>query len=167
MFIFMLQMKYISKLYVHLGCGHLWVTDGIWKVVFPHCMFRVVVCCMWIHKIIIIIMQSCCTLHIPYNYQHCYNYTSTFDLYSVSWPQYHPPPNSISIVYLPTLIFKQLLSYTTFSFKLLLFLFSNQWRVSPLYICLMYVHCLQSVEKHFVASTVNSCKEMLLVFLWG
>ena len=23
------------------GCGHLWVTDGIWKTVFPHCMFRV------------------------------------------------------------------------------------------------------------------------------
>ena len=26
------------------GCGHLWVTDGIWKTVFPHCMFRVEVC---------------------------------------------------------------------------------------------------------------------------
>lgn len=23
------------------GCGRLWVTDGIWKVAFPHCMFRV------------------------------------------------------------------------------------------------------------------------------
>lgn len=23
-----------------LGCGKLWVTDGIWKTVFPHCMFR-------------------------------------------------------------------------------------------------------------------------------
>lgn len=31
-----------------IGCGHLWVTDGIWKVVFPHCMFRVVVCCRYI-----------------------------------------------------------------------------------------------------------------------
>ncbi len=26
------------------GCGKLWVTDGIWKTVFPHCMFRVEVC---------------------------------------------------------------------------------------------------------------------------
>ena len=23
------------------GCGSLWITDGIWKTVFPHCMFRV------------------------------------------------------------------------------------------------------------------------------
>ena len=23
------------------GCGNLWVTNGIWKTVFPHCMFRV------------------------------------------------------------------------------------------------------------------------------
>ncbi|XP_064393011.1 uncharacterized protein LOC135340449 isoform X3 [Halichondria panicea] len=23
------------------GCGQLWVTDGIWKTVFPHCMFKV------------------------------------------------------------------------------------------------------------------------------
>ena len=38
----------VSKLYLHVGCGHLWVTDGIWKVVFPHCMFQVVVCCGYI-----------------------------------------------------------------------------------------------------------------------
>ena len=24
-----------------IGCGTLWVTDGIWKIVFPHCMHRV------------------------------------------------------------------------------------------------------------------------------
>ena len=24
-----------------VGCGSLWVTDGIWKTVFPHCMFKV------------------------------------------------------------------------------------------------------------------------------
>ena len=24
-----------------LGCGTLWVTDGIWKLTFPHCMHRV------------------------------------------------------------------------------------------------------------------------------
>ena len=23
------------------GCGRPWVTDGIWKLQFPHCMFRV------------------------------------------------------------------------------------------------------------------------------
>ena len=27
------------------GCGSLWITDGIWKTVFPHCMFRVEVSC--------------------------------------------------------------------------------------------------------------------------
>lgn len=29
--------------FMHLltGCGRLWVTDGIWKIVFPICMFRV------------------------------------------------------------------------------------------------------------------------------
>ena len=27
-----------------IGCGTLWVTDGIWKIVFPHCMHRVKVC---------------------------------------------------------------------------------------------------------------------------
>lgn len=39
---------------VHLsrvGCGYLWVTDGIWKTVFPHCMFRVTVshCMSYVH----------------------------------------------------------------------------------------------------------------------
>ena len=24
----------------NIGCGTLWVTDGIWKLVFPHCMHR-------------------------------------------------------------------------------------------------------------------------------
>ena len=24
---------------VSLGCGKLWITDGIWKLTFPHCMF--------------------------------------------------------------------------------------------------------------------------------
>ncbi len=29
-------------IHMHLtGCGTLWVTDGIWKVNFPHCMYRV------------------------------------------------------------------------------------------------------------------------------
>ena len=33
------------KKYTHCtGCGRLWVTDGIWKTMFPHCMFRVEVC---------------------------------------------------------------------------------------------------------------------------
>jgi hypothetical protein len=31
--------KYLLGMYT--GCGRLWVTDGIWKTVFPHCMFRV------------------------------------------------------------------------------------------------------------------------------
>ena len=35
-----------NNIYIHcyyhynIGCGTLWVTDGIWKLVFPHCMHR-------------------------------------------------------------------------------------------------------------------------------
>ena len=29
-----------------VGCGTLWVTDGIWKLTFPHCMHRVKVPCL-------------------------------------------------------------------------------------------------------------------------
>lgn len=25
---------------LQIGCGKLWVTDGIWKLTFPHCMYR-------------------------------------------------------------------------------------------------------------------------------
>ena len=32
---------FISKVLLSVGCGRLYVTDGIWKTVFPHCMFRV------------------------------------------------------------------------------------------------------------------------------
>ena len=31
----------IMSSFTCLGCDRLWVTDGIWKTVFPHCMFRV------------------------------------------------------------------------------------------------------------------------------
>ena len=30
-----------------LGCVRLWITDGIWKTVFPHCMFHVEVTCIF------------------------------------------------------------------------------------------------------------------------
>lgn len=26
--------------YTHTGCGRVWVTDGIWKLTFPHCMMQ-------------------------------------------------------------------------------------------------------------------------------
>ena len=29
-----------------VGCGTLWVTDGIWKLTIPHCMHRVKVPCL-------------------------------------------------------------------------------------------------------------------------
>lgn len=39
--------QYVDK-FPTTGCGQLWVTDGIWKTVFPHCMFKVEVCLCWI-----------------------------------------------------------------------------------------------------------------------
>ncbi len=36
-----------QNLHLFIGCGHLWVTDGIWKTTFPHCMFKMEVC--WLH----------------------------------------------------------------------------------------------------------------------
>ena len=31
----------MTYLLLFSGCGKLWVTDGIWKLTFPHCMFKV------------------------------------------------------------------------------------------------------------------------------
>ena len=41
-------------LYIYIGCGILWVTDGIWKLNFPHCMHRVKVkySCMYMQAIV-------------------------------------------------------------------------------------------------------------------
>ena len=36
-------LQYVDK-FPTTGCGQLWVTDGVWKTVFPHCMFKVEVC---------------------------------------------------------------------------------------------------------------------------
>ena len=32
---------YLTRYTIYTGCGRLWVTDGIWKLAFPHCTFRV------------------------------------------------------------------------------------------------------------------------------
>ena len=26
---------------LYAGCGKLWVTDGVWKLAFPHCLYHV------------------------------------------------------------------------------------------------------------------------------
>ena len=35
-----LLLMYIVYIMVTLGCGSLWITDGIWKLTFPHCMYK-------------------------------------------------------------------------------------------------------------------------------
>ena len=37
-----IMLRFVDKyVFTYPGCGKLWVTDGIWKLTFPHCMYQV------------------------------------------------------------------------------------------------------------------------------
>ncbi len=46
---------------IYIGCGTLWVTDGIWKLVFPHCMHRLKVNAQQLYKSC---MHACKAAHL-------------------------------------------------------------------------------------------------------
>ena len=48
------------------GCGRLFITDGIWKTVFPHCMFRVEVSSSRVYKLYNVVMYFYRTLFLGF-----------------------------------------------------------------------------------------------------